>query len=214
METENPSTLTPQQAWDQLIAGNRRFASGTSNHPHLDEARRSQLTGGQNPSAVIIACSDSRVPVELIFDAGLGDVFVVRTAGPILGESVMGSISFAVNALEVPLVIVLSHESCGAVAASVDALEAGTIPDDHRRVLVERVSPSILMARAEGKKEVFEFERRHAAEVASQLMQRMPRLRSKLTNGEVGVVAARYLLEDGIVEAVAGHGVDVGPELL
>lgn len=214
METENPSPLAPQQAWDQIIAGNRRFANGTSNHPHLDEARRSQLTNGQNPSAVIIACSDSRVPVELIFDAGLGDIFVVRTAGPILGESVMGSVSFAVNSLEVPLVIVLGHESCGAVAASVDALDAGTVPDDHRRVLVERVSPSILMARAEGKSEVFEFERRHAAEVARQLMQRMPRLQSKVIDGEVGVVAARYLLGDGIVEAVAGHGVETGPELV
>lgn len=200
------STLTPVEAWERLRDGNRRFASNSQDHPHLDLERREKLRDGQNPIAVVLACSDSRAPVEHIFDAGLGDVFVVRTAGEILGEEVMGSISFAVNSLGVPLVIVLGHEGCGAVAAARDALDGGQLPDDHQRILVERVASSILLARAEGKSESFELERRHAAETASQLTQRMPKLAAKVADETVGVVAARYLMSTGEVEVVSTYG--------
>lgn len=198
--------MSAAKAWELLRAGNARFASHDSHHPNMDADRRRTLRDGQNPIAVVLACSDSRVPVELIFDAGLGDIFVVRTAGEILGESVMGSISFAVNSLEVPLVIVLGHEACGAVKAAATAIDGGGIPDDHQRVLIERVTPSILAARGEGKSATDDFERRHAGEVANQLIQRMPKLAAKVADGTVGVVAARYQITDGTVETLATHG--------
>lgn len=172
----------------------------------MDAARRETLRDGQNPIAVVFSCSDSRVPVELIFDAGLGDMFVVRTAGEILGESVMGSISYAVNSLGVPLVIVLGHEGCGAVGAAAHAIDGGGIPDDHQRVLIERVATSILLARGDNKTETVEFERRHAAETADQLIQRMPKLRAKVESGEVGVIAAHYRISDGHVDVVSAQG--------
>lgn len=197
---------TPTEAWERLSAGNERFVRDNLDHPNLDRDRREKLRQGQNPFAVVLACSDSRVPVEHIFDAGLGDIFVVRTAGEILGEEVMGSVSYAVNSLDVPLVIVLGHEGCGAVAAAVSALDGGDLPDDHRRILVERVAPSILVARAEGKTQPVEYERRHAAETAAQLIQRMPKLGHKAAEGKVGVVAARYRLDNGEVETVATYG--------
>lgn len=208
LSTDNPVNLSPQEAWDKLKAGNERFANHQPTHPHMDEARRTEMTDGQNPIAVVFACSDSRVPVELIFDAGLGDIFVVRTAGQILGESIMGTISYAVNSLEVPLVVVLGHESCGAVKATIQALDRGEVPDDHRRTLVERVAPSILMGRAEGKYSIEDLERKHAAETTRQIIERMTRLRNRLRRGEVGVVAARYVLSEGKVEVVATYGVD------
>lgn len=198
--------LTPNEAWERLLAGNHRFAANSQDHPNLDVDLREKLRDGQNPIAVVLACSDSRAPVEHIFDAGLGDVFVVRTAGEILGEEVMGSISYGVNSLGVPLVIVLGHEGCGAVAAAREALDGGVLPDDHQRILVERVASSILLARAEGKTEPHELERRHAAETASQLTQRMPKLSAKVQEGSVGMVAARYLMSTGEVEIVATYG--------
>lgn len=207
--TENTAAVTtPQQAWERFREGNERFVRNDVARPHMDVARRDSLQEGQAPDAVVLACSDSRVPVELIFDAGFGDVFVVRTAGEILGESVIGSISFAVNSLDVPLVIVLGHESCGAVQATIDALDGGQIPGDHQRVLVERVAPSILMARSDGETETAALERRHAGETARQLVSRMPQLQAKIEAGAVGVVAGRYLLGTGAVEIVTSFGVD------
>ncbi len=206
-----PTHYSPKQAWEQLLAGNERFAAQQASHANTDLDRRAQLRDGQNPIAVVLACSDSRVPVELIFDAGLGDLFVVRTAGEILGESVMGSISYAVNSLQVPLVIVLGHESCGAGAAAPAAVETGQIPDDHQRVLVERVAPSIMMAKSQGETESYEFERRHAAQMAEQISGTMPRLGRKLEEGKVGLVAARYLLSDSRVETIMSAGVGDTP---
>lgn len=201
-----PTRMTAARAWELLAAGNERFAGHSSHHPNMDADRRETLRDGQNPIAVVFSCSDSRVPVELIFDAGLGDIFVVRTAGEILGESVMGSISYAVNSLGVPLVIVLGHEGCGAVAAAADAIGGGTIPDDHQRVLIERVAPSVLRSTKNGQTSAIDFERRHAAETAEQLVQRMPKLRRKVESGEVGIIAAHYRISDGHVDVVANHG--------
>ena len=110
--------MTPQEALNILIAGNRRFARGESFHPHCGFARRREVIQSQNPFAVIVACSDSRVPPEIIFDCGIGDLFVVRVAGNIIDSVVMGSIVYAVHHLACPLVGVLGHEMCGAVSSS------------------------------------------------------------------------------------------------
>ena len=133
------STLTPQQAWDTLVEGNRRFVSGTTQRPHSDGERRRELVAGQAPQAVIFGCGDSRVPAEMIFDQGLGDMFVVRTAGHVIDSSVLGSIEYGVAILDAPLIVVLGHDGCGAVKAALSAIDEGNVPGGFVRSIVERV---------------------------------------------------------------------------
>lgn len=114
---ESPS-MQPDIAFDRLKKGNDRFVAYQMKHPNTDKARRDKLVVGQHPFAVVLTCSDSRVAPEIIFDQGLGDIFVIRNAGNVLDEHVMGSIEYAVEHLGVNLIIVLGHESCGAVGAA------------------------------------------------------------------------------------------------
>src|SRR3954466_12057178 len=109
---------TPREAFDLLLAGNQRFLAGGPEHPNQDAARRAEVAPGQRPFAVLFGCSDSRLAAEIIFDQGLGDLFVIRTAGHVVGPEVLGSIEYAVANLDVPLIAVLGHDSCGAIAAS------------------------------------------------------------------------------------------------
>jgi carbonic anhydrase len=116
-----PNAPSANDALAQLVAGNRRFVGGAAKHPNQDAALRKQLAGGQHPLATIVGCSDSRVPAELVFDQGFGDLFVVRVAGNVVGVSELGSIEYAVHHLHTPLVVVLGHESCGAVTAALSS---------------------------------------------------------------------------------------------
>ncbi|MFI1769676.1 carbonic anhydrase, partial [Streptomyces sp. NPDC020800] len=107
-------TPTPRDAFDLLLAGNQRFVTGTPEHPNQDSTRRAEIAPSQQPFAVLFGCSDSRLAAEIIFDRGLGDLFVVRTAGHVMGPEVLGSIEYGVDVLGCPLVVVLGHDSCGA----------------------------------------------------------------------------------------------------
>lgn len=205
------SERTPESVWQSMVRGNRRFCESKTAHPRQDLVRRKQLTQGQKPKAVVLACSDSRAPVEIIFDQGLGDVFVIRTAGEITDLSVLASLEFAVDGLGVSLVIVLGHESCGAVAAAKNALDGGELPGGFQRVLIEKVTPSLLAARKDGETEIDEFERRHVREIVNHIIDRSPEISSRLATGEVGVVGMRYRLEDGRAETVVTHGVSENP---
>ncbi len=140
------SQPTPAEAWKKLQDGNARFVAGEVAHPNQNAARRSSLTDSQHPVAAILGCSDSRLAAEIIFDVGLGDVFVVRTAGQVLDDAVMGSLEFSVDVLNVPLILVLGHDSCGAVAATMNSSETGEFPGGYVRDLVERITPSIVAA--------------------------------------------------------------------
>ena len=124
LSMKSDTSLNPREILDQLMAGNERFASMTSIHPNLGQERREHLLDQQNPCAVIIGCSDSRVPPEIIFDQGLGDLFVIRSAGNTLDDLAIGSVEFAVAMLKVRLVMVLGHRDCGAVKAAVKGSEA------------------------------------------------------------------------------------------
>lgn len=207
--TSFDSRYTPQGALDTLLRGNSRFTSEESAHPRQDHDRRELMTTGQRPFAVVLACSDSRVPVEIIFDQGLGDIFVIRTAGEITDLSVLASLEFAVVGLEVPLVVVLGHENCGAVKAAQNALETGEMPSGFQRVLVEKVTPSLLAARAEGRDTTEDFEKHHVAEIAEHIVDRSPQIAQRLREGTVGVVGMRYRLSDGLTEPVANYGLDI-----
>ncbi|MDP9852682.1 carbonic anhydrase [Corynebacterium lowii] len=201
------SDATPQSVWEALKAGNKRFCASQEKNPNRDDERRETLRSGQNPAVVALACSDSRVPVELIFDAGFGDIFVIRTAGEITDPAVLASLEYAIDGLGVPLIVVLGHENCGAVGAATKALDEGAIPEGWQRILVERVTPSVLAARREGCHEQSDYERIHVTETIGQIMHRLPHLPEQIEAGSVGLVGLRYLLADGSVETVATYGV-------
>src|SRR6202021_2343039 len=151
----------PVTAWKSLKEGNERFVPGQPEHPTQSVQPRARLAKGPKPPSALFGCGDSRVAAELIFDQGLGDMFVVRTAGQAIDSAVLGSIEYAVTVLDVPLIVVLGHNSCGAVKAAIGAIDDGAIPGGFVRDVVERVVPSILQARRDGLTRVDEFEERH-----------------------------------------------------
>lgn len=189
--------IDPIAAWKVLREGNERFVNGTQQYPNQGIADRAKLVGGQSPNAVIFGCGDSRVAAELIFDQGLGDLFVVRTAGHVIDSSVLGSIEYAVEILNVALVVVLGHDGCGAVKATLEALDGGRVPGGFIRSLVERVTPSILLGRREGLTAVDEFEARHVAETGTLLVQRSSIIADRVQSGQLAVVGATYTLAAG-----------------
>jgi carbonic anhydrase len=200
---------SPITAWKALKEGNERFVAGSQEHPSQSVEHRASLAGGQNPIAVVFGCADSRVAAELIFDQGLGDMFVVRTAGQAIDTAVLGSIEFAVTVLDVPLIVVLGHNSCGAVKAAVAAIDDGAIPGGFVRDVVERVTPSILMARRDGLSRVDEFEERHVRETVAQLVARSTAIAERVAAGTLAVAGATYHLADGRV-ALVDHAGDIG----
>ena len=169
-----------------LKAGNARFVSGMLN-PKADYAEdRERLSGGQNPFAVVLCCSDSRVSPEIVFDQGLGDLFVIRNAGNVVDEHVLGSIEYAVEHLGTPLVIVMGHSNCGAVTAT---CQGGELPG-HIKSLAERIRPSLESGFC-----IDDNARRHAKRMA-QMIAENPIVRHE----NATVVAAFYDIRSGIVE--------------
>jgi carbonic anhydrase len=201
--------LSPVSAWKSLRQGNERFVNGTSLHPSQGVADRAKLVDGQHPTAVLFGCGDSRVAAEIIFDQGLGDMFVVRTAGHVLDDAVLGSIEYAVGVLNVPLIVVLGHDSCGAVKATLDALDDGNIPPGFIRSIVERVAPSILKGRREGLSTVDELEGRHVVETGALLMQRSRIIAEKVESGACAIAGVTYKLSDGRTHLQGAVG-DIG----
>ena len=202
-------TPTPREALDLLIVGNQRFVAGAPEHPNQDVARRAEIAPGQRPFAVLFGCSDSRLAAEIIFDRGLGDLFVVRTAGHVLDAAVLGSIEYGVDVLDCPLVVVLGHDSCGAVAATCAALEEGMAPAGYVRDVVERVTPSLLAARAAGRVEADEIMVEHVQHTVELLLDRSRVLAARVDAGRVAVVGLCYRLADGSARVVAARGLDV-----
>ncbi len=205
-----PNT-NPVSAWKSLKEGNERFVTGRPEHPSQSVEHRASLAGGQTPTVALFGCGDSRVAAELIFDQGLGDMFVVRTAGHVIDSAVLGSIEFAVAVLGVPLIVVLGHDSCGAVKATLAALDQGDLPGGFVRDVVERVTPSILLGRREGLTRPDEFEARHVVETAAQLLARSSTIAQKVAAGELAIVGATYHLADGQVALRKVIG-DIGEE--
>lgn len=139
---------TAHAALAELLDGNRRYATGHSRHPDESRRLRHRLAVGQHPFAVVVGCIDSRVPPELVFDQGLGDLLCIRTAGEVLDEAVLASIQYGVEELRIPLVLVLGHERCGAVAATLDHLRTGAPVPGHLALLVDEIAPAARRTRA------------------------------------------------------------------
>ena len=141
--TEKSQAVTPQEALARLKEGNQRFVSGQSRHAHESAALRHQLESGQHPFAIVLGCSDSRVPVELIFDQGLGDLFVIRIAGNIITDDVIGSIEYARIHLNAQLLVILGHEGCGAVTAALDARNHASSDPHGIQTIIKLIEPAI-----------------------------------------------------------------------
>lgn len=196
----------PKDVWEALLRGNERFAKGEPERPNQDIERRNALTQGQKPRVAVFTCGDSRVPVEILFDQGLGDVFVVRTAGEVVDNGVMASLEYAVLGLGVEAVVVLGHESCGAVGVAAEVLDGAMVPGGHQRTLVEQIAPSILEARSVGHVDRADYERHHAAATVERILQISPAIKQAIEEGRTALIAARYRLSDGAVETVQTWG--------
>lgn len=201
-----PQTLTPAQAWQQLREGNQRFVEGSSSHPNQDAARRTELVKQQDPICVIFGCSDSRLAAEIIFDLGLGDAFVVRSAGHVIDEAVLGSLEYAIDPLNVPLIVVLGHDSCGAVTASVTAYETGVMPQGFVRDLVERIMPSVLTAQRNGVTDVDSTVVEHVKQTGARLLETSQIIAKAVQEGRTAVLGVCYHLAEGKAELVSGLG--------
>jgi carbonic anhydrase len=204
---------TPASAWQSLRAGNARFVAGRREHPNQDIDRRAQLAGGQEPFAVVFGCSDSRVAAEIIFDRGLGDLFVVRTAGHVVDTGVLGSIEFGVAVLHSPLVVVLGHDHCGAVRATLEAHVTGSMPSGFVRDIVERISPSLITARPDSshlsEDSLEKLGDEHVRHTCRFLVDRSRALEERVSAGRCAVVGTSYHLTEGRARLVDVIG-DVG----
>lgn len=190
---------TPAGALHQLLAGNRRFTTDTCEHPHQDARRRSALTEGQQPFAVVFGCSDSRLPAEIVFDRGLGDLFTVRTAGPVLGAETLASLEYGVMVLGAPLVVVLGHESCGAIRAGHAALNAGEETPPELRTLVDGVAGGFARARELGVTDLDDIDRLHIQGTVDRLAGADTAIGAAVAAGRCAVVGMSYRLADGAV---------------
>jgi len=143
MTAHYPSRYTAEQAFDRLKVGNERFIDGRARFPTVQKEILADLAKGQQPYATILGCSDSRVPPELIFDAGFGELFVVRVAGNVLGPSILGTLQYAATHLHTPLFVVLGHEGCGAVKAALASKFDGVVQKSRIEVLLENILPAL-----------------------------------------------------------------------
>lgn len=198
--------IPARQAIERLQQGNRRFLAGVRSRDMLaTPTRRAELAASQNPFAIILGCSDSRVPVELIFDQGLGDLFVIRIAGNVIGPSVIGSVEFGADHLGARLVVVLGHSHCGAVSATLDELEnPAEIDSENLRSIVDEIRPSVepLMSGPERDPETLlrKAIRANVRASVSRLQQGSPVLERLIETDGLLVVGAEYSLVGGDVE--------------
>jgi carbonic anhydrase len=198
---------TPGQALAELHAGNHRFVTGTRVHPNQDAEHRAAMAEAQRPFAAIFGCSDSRLAAEIIFDRGLGDLFVVRTAGHVLGPEVLGSIEYAVATFDLPLIAVLGHDGCGAIAAALESLAGGPTPVGSIRDVVERVTLGMLPVLDEALLDPEVAVEEHIRYTTELLAGRSPLIAERLAQGRLGVVGLAYRLVEGSVRRIAALGV-------
>jgi carbonic anhydrase len=183
-----------------LLAGNQRYVTNHQQHPDESLAWRVELTKGPHPIAVILGCADSRVPPELIFDQGLGDLFVIRVAGNIVDDAVLASIEYAVEHLGTKLVVVLGHEKCGAVSAVVEGGPAA----GHLGALFTAIRPAMEAASKEPGDKVHNCVIANARRVAAQIRESEPVLKKQVAGKVLKVLAADYALDTGKVTLLDG----------
>ena len=189
------SKLTPDSVLAELKNGNAHHVRHQYQHPHETTARQRELVTGQHPHAEILSCSDSRVPPEIIFDQGLGDLFVIRVAGNIAADTEIGSLEYGDKHLHIPLLIVLGHERCGAVTAAVEGGEA----EGHLGALVSLIKPAVDKTRGMPGAPVANAVRANVQMVVQQLRSSTPVLSELVAQGKLKIVGGVYSLETGQV---------------
>ncbi len=197
--TSHPSLHPADQALQRLLTGNRRFSVHQSIHPNQMLDRRLEIARGQKPFAMVLGCVDSRVPPEIIFDCGLGDLFVIRTAGQVIDRAVMGSLEFGIAELHIPLLVVLGHASCGAVIATIEAMEHNLEPEADIQALVDAIRPAVEIAETQPGNLVENAVRANIGLVVQRLFQ-APVLERAVRTGALKIFGAHYSLETGLVE--------------
>lgn len=196
MGHHDSETLTGQEALQRLLNGNKRYVDARQKHPDQAPERRLELRAGQNPFAVILGCADSRVPPEVIFDRGLGDLFVIRVAGNVLDDMILGSMEYAGIYLNTPLIMVLGHSQCGAVAATVK----GGPMEGHISSLTSFIQPAVDLAKEQSGDLLENAVKANARMVADALKTAGARFAERVAAGSLLIVAAYYDLETGMVE--------------
>jgi carbonic anhydrase len=191
--------MTPDQVLAQLLEGNQNYVNRKLTHPHQDAARLRETAVGQHPMAIILGCSDSRVPPEVIFDQGLGDLFVIRVAGNILDDAILGSMEYAAKAFGVALIVVMGHERCGAIAAAIKHTEGGDQGLGHVSTLIEAIQPALVNVRQPGQDWIENAVRANVQYVVGQIQSAEPMLSQLVQAGKLKVVGLRYDLDDGEV---------------
>jgi len=188
---------TPAQVWHEMERGNERFVAGEPRHPRQDVEQREKLAGGQAPHAALFGCSDSRLAAEIIFDKGLGDLFVVRNAGQVISDSVVGSLEYAVAVLDVPLIVVLGHDACGAVQAAIDQAgpDAPPLPP-HIGSLIAPIARAVARVPSHDPVDVG---REHLRDTVAELLEASELIGAAIAAGTLAVVGANYRLSEGRV---------------
>ena len=197
------TTLTADQALALLKEGNTKSLTDSPIRAVQGRERRLEIARGQTPFAVLVSCSDSRVPPEVLFGRGLGELFIVRNAGNTVDTVALGSIEYAIAVLGVPLVVVLGHERCGAVEAALSVVEKNTVFPGSLNQMIEPILPAALIARSSGAKgeELLDAAvRENIRRVVTRIRNSEPVLMNPIKAGKVRVVGARYDLDDGQVD--------------
>ena len=198
---------TPKEAWAELRAGNKRFVTDSREHPNQDADRRNAVAAQQKPFAALFGCADSRLSAEIIFDVGLGDLFVVRNAGQVLAETIIGSLEYSVEVLGIPLILVLGHDECGAIRATINSTE-GTLHSEGEFIhnLVSRIQPTVEAAHLAGKFEIDEITVLHIQDTINELLTRSSLIAKAVKAGKLGVIGANYRLDLGEIRPIVTVG--------
>ena len=195
------------EAWAALVRGNENFVAGTPLHPRQDAEVRKSVAAAQQPFAALFGCSDSRLGAEMIFDVGLGDLFVVRNAGQVIARTIVGSLEFAFEVLKVPLILVLGHDSCGAVKASMDSVDGNLeVKGEFIEDLVSRISQTVITSRSNGVADIDQISRNHISDTIDELLEMSSLIREGVESGKLAVVGAQYRLAEGRVELTTSRG--------
>lgn len=197
----------PGAVWREMQRGNARFVAGSPAHPRQDVERRTTLAHAQAPEAALFGCSDSRLAAEIIFDKGLGDLFVVRNAGQIVSDSVLGTLEYAVGVLQVPLILVLAHDECGAVRAAIDSQAEDAVPlPAHIDNLIQQIVPAVTAVAGPApidstSVDSSEVGRRHLRRTVMEIISRSELISDAVAAGTVAIIGANYRLLEGTAVA-------------
>ncbi|MGB3414690.1 MAG: carbonic anhydrase [Microbacteriaceae bacterium] len=209
--------VSPQQAWEALEQGNERFVVGTLLHPQQSAARRSELSASQSPNAAFLGCSDSRVAAEILFDCGLGDLFVVRNIGQIASDNTTATMEFAIAELGVAVIVVLAHASCGAIAAAINQSSANpSVVTPAIKHELEKIQPAVQQEWLSEHRDTPYVDvkhidadavgRRHLATTINELMRSSRVISDAVADGRLGIVGCQYQLEKGRVLPITAVG--------